>query len=147
MTGRRMPKGGMPAVLAGAAMVAVTVATVDPWLALAAVGVLGAALTAWRWPGTAAAVATVLGQAVHGPSVPVAVVAGLLVTGYLVLLAGPPPATAVAPMVLGAALATLVSTGAALLAVRPSVWWVLAASAAAPLALLLARTPTTGDSQ
>jgi hypothetical protein len=137
MTGRR--SAPLPA-LVGAVMVGWTAATAGPWLVLAGVGVLAAALTAWRWPGTAATVATVLGQAAHGPTIPVALLAGLLATGYLVLLAGPPPVTALASLALGAALASAVGVGAVLLAARPSVWWVLAASAAAPVALLLARS-------
>ena len=115
------------------------------WVVLSALGVLAAAVTTFRWPGTAAAVLAVLAQVAHGPSVVEGLVAGLLVATHLVLLDGLPRAAGLLPLAIGAALTTSVVLAVVLWAVRPSVSWVLAASVAAPLALLLASSDRPGQ--
>ncbi len=135
---RRPGRGDLPAALAGAAMLAWSAVAVGPWVVVAALGVLAAAVTAFRWPGTVAAAAAVVAQLTRGPSVVDGLVAGLLVATYLVLLDGIPRVEGLIQLAVGAALTTFIVLAVVLWAVRPSVWWVLAASVAAPLALLLA---------
>lgn len=136
---RRPGRADLPAALAGAALLAWTVMAVGPWAMVAALGVLAVAVTTFRWPGTAAAAVAVLAQVMRGPSVVDVLVAGLLVAAYLVLLDGLARVAGLIPLAVGGTLTTSVVLAVQVLwAVRPSVWWVLAAGAAAPLALLLA---------
>lgn len=135
----RRPSGAdLPAALAGAVMLAWPAVAGSTWVVVGALGVLAAAVTTFRWPGTAAAAIVVLAQVARGPSVVDGLVVGLLVAAYLVLLDGVPPVHSLLPLAVGAALTTCVVLTAVLWAVQPSVWWVVAASVAAPLALLLA---------
>jgi hypothetical protein len=135
----RLPgSADLPAVLAGAAMLAWSAVAVGAWVVVGALGVLATAVTTARWPGTAAAAVAVLAQVTHGPSAVGGLVAGLLVAAYLVVLDGTPRVAGLILLTVGAALTTCVVLAAVLWAMRPSVWWVLAASAATPLALLLA---------
>lgn len=79
---RRPGRPDLLAALAGAAMLTWSAVAVGAWVVLAALGVLAAAFTTFRWPGTAAAASTALAQVAHGPSVVEGLVAGLLV-GHL----------------------------------------------------------------
>ncbi|MGH3781160.1 MAG: hypothetical protein ACRDRO_11180 [Pseudonocardiaceae bacterium] len=143
---RRSGSADLPAALAGAAMLAWSAIAVGAWVVVAALGVLAAAVTTFRWPGTVAAAIAVLAQLAHGPSVLDGLVVGLLVAAYLVLLDGIPRVDGLMPLAVGAALTTSVVLAVLLWAVRPSVWWVLAASVAAPLTLLLASSGLTSPS-
>ena len=135
---RRPGSGDLLAVLAGAAMLAWSAVTVGVWVVVAALGVLAAAVTTVRWPGTAAAALAILAQLARGPSVVDGLVVGLLVAAYLVLLDGVPGVDGLTPLAVGAVLTVVVVLAVVLWTVQPSVWWVLAASVAAPLALLFA---------
>lgn len=141
---RRPGSADLPAALAGAAMLAWSAVAVGAWVVVAALGVLAAAVTTVRWPGTAAAAVAVLAQLARGPSVVDGLVVGLLVAAYLVLLDGVPRVDGLMPLAVGAVLTTFVVLAVVLWAVRPSVWWVLAASGAAPLALLLVSSGRPG---
>lgn len=125
------------AALAGGAMLAWSALSISPWLLFAGLGVLVAAVTTARWPGTAAAVVLVLAAAVTGPSVLSALVTGSLVAVYLVRLEGRPRLSGLAQLATGVAPSVLVTLGAVSLPARP-LWWVLGAAVAVPLALWLA---------
>lgn len=135
---RRPGRTDVPAVVAAAAMLTWAGLVIGPWTLIAALGMLAAAITPWQWPGTAAGLLIALAPLAEGPTAAHALVSGLLVAGYLVLLDGPPRGAGATAMAAGVGLATLVAVGAIAVAERPGLGWMLAAALAAPLALLLA---------
>ncbi|HEX7657943.1 MAG TPA: hypothetical protein VF444_00580 [Pseudonocardiaceae bacterium] len=137
---RRPVRADLPALVAGLAMLAWSGVVTGPWTLVAALGVAVAAVTPWRWPATAAAALIALATLANGgPGVLTALVTGLLVAAYLVLLDGPPRGLGAVAVASGAGLATLVAAGAVLLLTpHPTLGWLLVAAVAVPLALLLA---------
>lgn len=137
---RRPTITDVPALGAGTAMLVWPAIFVDPWVLLGGLGVLVAAVTTARWPGTVAALVALLAVAAGSPAAVSALVTGLLIAAYLVVLDGPPSPRGLAPVGVGVALAVLVTVGAVAVGMRASVWWVLAAALAIPILLSLTRS-------
>lgn len=132
----------VPASAVGTALVVSAAAPIGPWLpvvlAVGLLGVLARAVTRWHAPATAVALLAVIVAALAGYGLVLCLVTGLLAAAYLVLAAGRPRLPGSMWLAFGAVPAVAVTLAALAAPVGASVWWLIAAACAAPLALGLA---------